>query len=518
MSGGGGGSSSVPPPPLGTQYSFQNQPGADQGAYSGTQSIQNSSFYGPPGQQSFLFPNGVYNSNGAQLIAGTPGPAQSGAQGGMAVGPNIDPMGAQSGGSMAQGGSAGNSFLTPTEAQQILAGNYGQLTSAQQTQLQQMAGLGGSTSSGAQPNATMDQTLATDIYKDAGGLNAPLSPADQAQLTAIAYGGGQGGQGGQSGQSGSSLGGYQGSAPGYNTLAGQAGGGGGTASGGGGNNQAYPGAAAYMGLGPEIAAMAQGIGPYEQSLAQNVLSGQGNAAGVGQSLENQSVNPQFQQLYNAGGSLINQSTNPSLQGFEQQALTNAFDPQQALYNRTLQQVQDQTRAGLEARGLDMSPYGAGVEGQNLSNFNIDWQAQQLANQAQGAQTAGTLGGLQSNLAGAGANLIGTGANAQAGLAKAGEGVLAQNTLATGTASDLVNQGLTSQIQGLQGLQQGAISAYAQPQQAIQDYLQYLQAATGQNQVNAGIYGSQLSAANQQQANSNNMSLGMLGAASSLIGK
>jgi hypothetical protein len=62
-----------------------------------------------------------------------------------------------------------------------------------------------------------------------------------------------------------------------------------------------------------------------------------------------------------------------------------FDPQQALYARTQQQVQDQTRAGLEARGVDMTPYGAGIEGQTMSNFNIDWQNQQLQRQIAAAQ-------------------------------------------------------------------------------------------------------------------------------------
>ncbi len=68
-----------------------------------------------------------------------------------------------------------------------------------------------------------------------------------------------------------------------------------------------------------------------------------------------------------------------------QVMNTAFDPQNALYNRTLQQVQDQQRVGQSARGITSSPYGAGLENQALSNFNIDWQNNQLGRQVQGLQ-------------------------------------------------------------------------------------------------------------------------------------
>lgn len=83
--------------------------------------------------------------------------------------------------------------------------------------------------------------------------------------------------------------------------------------------------------------------------------------------------------YNMGGSLY-----PYAQG----VMNTAFDPQQALYNRTLQQVQDQSRAGQAARGIAMTPYGAGLENQNINNFNIDWQNAQLQRQLAGLQGGG----------------------------------------------------------------------------------------------------------------------------------
>lgn len=75
--------------------------------------------------------------------------------------------------------------------------------------------------------------------------------------------------------------------------------------------------------------------------------------------------------------------NPDIQTM----LGNAFDPQQALYNRTLQQVTDQTRSGEAARGVANTPYGAAAEGNALSNFNIDWQNQQLGRETQGLGSA-----------------------------------------------------------------------------------------------------------------------------------
>jgi hypothetical protein len=79
-----------------------------------------------------------------------------------------------------------------------------------------------------------------------------------------------------------------------------------------------------------------------------------------------------------------QQLNPDIS----QMLTNAFDPQQALYGRTLQQVTDQTRSGEAARGVANTPYGAAAEGNALSNFNIDWQNQQLQREMAGLGSAG----------------------------------------------------------------------------------------------------------------------------------
>jgi hypothetical protein len=71
----------------------------------------------------------------------------------------------------------------------------------------------------------------------------------------------------------------------------------------------------------------------------------------------------------------------------QNVMNTAFDPQQSLYNRTQQQVGDQINAGQAQRGLGTSGVGASEYNQGMSNFNIDWQNQHLARQAQGLQSA-----------------------------------------------------------------------------------------------------------------------------------
>ena len=77
----------------------------------------------------------------------------------------------------------------------------------------------------------------------------------------------------------------------------------------------------------------------------------------------------------------------SMSGAGNSVLNTAFDPQNALYNQQFQQNTDQTRAGLEARGLDTSAAGQGIENNSNQNFNIAWQNAQLGRQSQGITSA-----------------------------------------------------------------------------------------------------------------------------------
>lgn len=200
-----------------------------------------------------------------------------------------------------------------------------------------------------------------------------------------------------------------------------------------------------------------------------------------QNLFNNPYAPQFQQGAGVAGQMGQQGAQSafqqgqtqtgygnSLAPYAGQIMNTAFDPQNALYARTLQQLQDQTRAGESARGIAMTPYGAGVEGNTLSNFNIDWANQQLARQAQGA--------------GAASGLIG-----QAGT-QIDKGQALMNTAPGlyGQASGMPYQAAQTIGQGQQGaisnLFQGGGQAQNLANLPIQDYLAYLGAGNQAGQV------------------------------------
>lgn len=151
----------------------------------------------------------------------------------------------------------------------------------------------------------------------------------------------------------------------------------------------------------------------------------------------------------------------ALSGAAGNVLNTAFDPQNALYNRTLQQVQEQANAANAAAGVGTTPYGAGLTDQTLTNFNIDWQNAQLQRQLSGLSGAGSGFGQGAYLSGQAVPQY-----LQASAIPYG----AFNTIAGG------------QLGALGGLGQFGQSASALPQQQIQDYLAYLGQGTGANSV------------------------------------
>lgn len=92
-------------------------------------------------------------------------------------------------------------------------------------------------------------------------------------------------------------------------------------------------------------------------------------------------------------------------------LNTAFDPQNALYNQTLQRTQDQLGTQLARMGITDSGVGARLASDTLRDFNIDWQNRALDRQLAGLQ------GYTQGLSGAGAQL-GTGGNLQTAGAQA----------------------------------------------------------------------------------------------------
>lgn len=174
-----------------------------------------------------------------------------------------------------------------------------------------------------------------------------------------------------------------------------------------------------------------------------------------------------------------QAQRDMLYGAAGNVLNTAFDPQEALYNRTQQRLTDQIRAGQSARGIAMSDSGAMDEAGALGNFNIDWQNAQLGRQATGIQAAG-----QATSAGATAGrMYGADQAAALGAGAAGAGYYGQAGQvpmqaqeyyagAPGRAADALTAGYGGIATGYGGVQTAAIP-----------YMNYGQGAQQQNYSN-----------------------------------
>jgi hypothetical protein len=240
---------------------------------------------------------------------------------------------------------------------------------------------------------------------------------------------------------------------------------------------------------------------------------------------------------NVGNSLFNLMPQyygqiPGLQAAGNQILQTGFDPQNALYDRTLNQVRNQTGVNNAFSGVNNSPYGADVTGNALSNFNIDWQNNLLNRQAtagqadnalqQGALALGTGIG---NLGQQGLGINQGAANLAAGSAALPSNVFtgnqAQIAQALQQAGNLYSGSQSLQGQGLQNLLQGTSPAfnlyntqggnvlsglsnltnlgnnqYQLPQQTLNDLQSYLQLG----QAASGISGNLGSLGLQEQQN------------------
>jgi len=237
---------------------------------------------------------------------------------------------------------------------------------------------------------------------------------------------------------------------------------------------AQPGVSALTGGGP------QGIG----SLSQYNLGGQYMPA-YQQAISQYLANPYGPQAIQAANMF-----GPAAQGIAGQGMGNAaaiggtvnpllqqaFDPQQALYQRTAGQVSDQEQAMLANAGLGQTPWGAGAYGQTMSDFNLNWQNQQLQRMLSGVQGAQGAAGSALNLGGAGLGL------GMAGGAAPFQtyGQVAQYPLgAYGQASQYGQQ--ASQV----------------PQTGISDWLNYINQSSGAQNAMTNLYSQQLGAQRQQ---------------------
>jgi hypothetical protein len=117
-------------------------------------------------------------------------------------------------------------------------------------------------------------------------------------------------------------------------------------------------------LGQDTQAMAAYGGAYDYNLASqtdalhNLMTNQGN---------------------------VNYGAEQNLLGAGSQLYQTSLDPQGALEAQLQQQVTDASRAGTSARGIGTSAESAGIENQDVTNFLLNWQNQQLQRQATGLQ-------------------------------------------------------------------------------------------------------------------------------------
>lgn len=205
----------------------------------------------------------------------------------------------------------------------------------------------------------------------------------------------------------------------------------------------------------------------------------------------------------SGANSIAGLSNDSLASL-QQLLATSFDPQNQLHDSLTHQLTDNVNAGLAGSGLLGSPVGQGVLGQDLGNFDINWQNNLLNRMVTGLGAyGGGVNTLTNNLTGA-ANLGNTGVNDinQAGQLPYG----AYTSQLTNQISPLLQllNGQNSQFSSLgnllQGYQGGATSRAAtggalagqnyqnqnaQYQQAGQSLAHLFSGGTGAGTLNAG---------------------------------
>lgn len=144
---------------------------------------------------------------------------------------------------------------------------------------------------------------------------------------------------------------------------------------------------------------------------------------------------------------------PNLFAAGDAALRAGVDPQNELYNRTQQQVQAQARAAQYDRGIQTTPLGASSEAGDMSNFNIDWQNNQLARILQGIQGGAAAYGAGGNAIAGGQTLAGSvpqNMAAYAGnLQQLGMNTTLPDQWEAGAYSNLFGAGSTAQNQNYQ---------------------------------------------------------------------
>lgn len=203
--------------------------------------------------------------------------------------------------------------------------------------------------------------------------------------------------------------------------------------------------------------------PQYQGVAQNLMNnpfqggamgGALGASGYGASAAGQAANT---------GNYL-QQMGSGVTPYAMGVMNMGFDPNRDTYNRQAFNTQQGARAGNEARGLGMTPWGAGVENEAMNRFNQDWQNNMLGRAATGAQAGGSLLGQGGSLMGAGVNM-----SAMAPGLMQNAGMFPYQTF---------NQIGGDQLGALNSLSTAGMNATQIPQQGVQNYLNYI--GTGNN--------------------------------------
>lgn len=182
--------------------------------------------------------------------------------------------------------------------------------------------------------------------------------------------------------------------------------------------------------------------PFVQNLMNNPFSGQSRdwasqLSGLGQGISGQDMGG-MASLFGAGQNAMGMAPGMlqqamgyapgilnSAMGYGNQIMNTAFDPQNTLHDLSSMQNRDSTNAINSMNGVAGTPFGAGLASQSSRDFENQWQNNQLARQATGANSYNGLvgtgvnnyNGLMSNgvsgygsLMGLGSNLMGQGAS------------------------------------------------------------------------------------------------------------
>ena len=216
---------------------------------------------------------------------------------------------------------------------------------------------------------------------------------------------------------------------------------------GGGSGSGGPGGTNYQPTGQP-----QADQNFQQIIQQLMQSGLGQArtAGPGVNAGYAATQPGgqfgnlaslFQQFGNqlTGQAGTAQANQGALDAAGNQLFQTSLDPQNALRGQLQQQVTDASRAGTSARGIGMSGEAAGIENQDVNNFLMNWQNQQLGRQAQGLQGMSGAFNAGANQAGQ----IGQDLTGGSGLMNTGALLPFQFANAFSGANQGANQGLSS---------------------------------------------------------------------------